>query len=330
MRDHNGIQRILEAPFVPLGQWPTPISAISRSNGVDVLVKRDDLSGHGRGGVKTRKIEHLVGHMLEKGYGSLVTPVGNVTNLVHDILPVLRRFDIAWEIVVADVPPLPLGERRRMFGGLGNNVRLIGPGHIEAAGALAGAYHRSRRAGRRPFFAPPSLAHPAAVIAAARGFLEMVGQVEAMGVPPLQTVFITAASGTAFAGFVLAENLLRLQGHRPIHVVGVQVYPGPARWWIHGLVRWTEHYLSVSDRVPSGRIDLRTTRIYREFGRYPTDLVELCTSVKDETGLKLDPVFGGKTWSIMESCLAQGRSKGSVLYWHCGYTPDWEVVPAAC
>jgi 1-aminocyclopropane-1-carboxylate deaminase/D-cysteine desulfhydrase-like pyridoxal-dependent ACC family enzyme len=323
------IERLLDAPCISLGSWPTPVSAVGRPSRPDVLVKRDDLSGHGRGGVKTRKIEYLVGHMLEKGYDSLITPVGNVTNLVHDILPVLRQFGIAWDIVVADVPPLPLGRRRQIFDSLGDGVRLVGPSHVEAAGALVGAYHRSRRAGHRPFLAPPSLAHPTAVIATARGFLEMVGQVEAMAVPPLRTVFITAASGTAFAGFVLAENMLRQQGHHPIHIVGVQVYPGPARWWIHGLIRWTEQYLAVSDHVPRGRLDLRTSTIHSGFGHCSPAVVELCKSVKDATGLQLDPVFGGKTWSVMESCLAQGRSGGSVLYWHCGYTPDWEMLPVA-
>lgn len=320
------LERILDAPSVPLGQWPTPVSAVHLDRTGEILVKRDDLSGHGRGGVKTRKIEMLVRHLIEGGHDHLVTPVGNVTNLVHDLLPVLRRHGIGWEIVVADDPHLPTAQRESMFRGLGEGVRLLGPGRLGVTLALARALHRSRRAGRRPFLAMPSLAHPAGVIASARGFLEMVGQVDATVEPPLRTVFITAASGTTLAGFLLAENLLRRQGHPPIRVVGVQVYPGPARRWVQSLVRWTEAYLRVTDHLPYGRIEVRTSRLHGGFGRYPPALGELCRSVATETGLAIDPIFGGKTWSVMESSLAREPRRGAVLFWHCGYTPDWEAL----
>jgi 1-aminocyclopropane-1-carboxylate deaminase/D-cysteine desulfhydrase-like pyridoxal-dependent ACC family enzyme len=320
------IERILRAASVQLGSWPTPISRISRPGPTEILVKRDDLSGVGRGGVKARKIEQVVGHMLDNRYDTLVTAVGNVTNLVHDLLPVLDRYGIRSQIVVADDPPLPTAVRLRIFAQFGVDVRLVGRSRVGVARALLVAANRSRRAGGRPFVALPSLAHPAAVVATARGFLEMVDQVDEMGAPPLQTVFITAASGTTMAGFVLAENLLLRAGHRPIHVVGVQVYPGPAKAWIHGLVHWTEKSLGMRDHLHYGRIELRTSRLHSGFGRYPRDLVQLCQTVKDETGLDIDPVFGGKTWSVMESYLAQGSCRGSVLYWHCGYTPDWKAL----
>lgn len=324
----EAIERILQLPSPRLGRWPTPICAV-RSNGSRILVKRDDLSGYGRGGVKTRKIEQVVGHVLRHGYDSFITPVGNVTNLAHDIVPVLDGYGIDWEIVVADTPRLPLGERQRIFGDLGERVRLVGPGYAAAARALSDAVRRSRGAGHRPFVAPPSLAHPAAVIATARGYLEMVWQADTMGMAPVRTVFITAASGTALAGFVLAEHLRRRDGQPPIRVVGVQVYPGPARRWIHGLIRWTERRLSVTPHVRNRDIELRTDALHGGFGHYPTELVDLCRRVADETGLRIDPVFGAKTWTVMESYLASAAPSGSVLYWHCGYTPDWNTLAGA-
>jgi 1-aminocyclopropane-1-carboxylate deaminase/D-cysteine desulfhydrase-like pyridoxal-dependent ACC family enzyme len=274
--------------------------------------------------VKTRKIEGVVTHMLGGGYDVLVTTVGNVTNLAHDLVPVLRERGLAAEILVADDPPLPTEERRRMFDGLGAEVRLLGPDRARVAVETLTTFNRRRRAGRRPFLALPSLAHPAAVVATARGFLEMVDQVDAMDVPPLDTVFITAASGTTLAGFALAESLLRTACRRPARVVGVQVYPGPARVWIYGLVRWTERRLGVREHLRPGAIELDASGLDGGFGRYSPGVAELCRAVKQQTGLDLDPVFGGKTWSVMESYLARGPRRGSTLYWHCGYTPDWE------
>lgn len=315
---------ILEAPAFPLGKWPTPISTITPRGQAPFFVKRDDLSGHGRSGVKTRKIENLIGHMLDREYTALVTAVGNVTNLLHDILPVLDSVGIAWEIVVADDPPLPEDVRRSLFSGLGAAISLRGPSHVGSAVALVQAMSRSRRMGRRPMLTLPSLAHPAGVIGGARGFFEMVDQVDAMGAPPLDTVFITAASGTTLAGLLLAERLLRLEGHRPIQVIGVQVYPGPIRLWVQALVRWTERHLRMRDHLQFNEIDIRSSSLDLGFGRYSPELARLCRQVQEEHGIDIDPIFGGKTWTVMESYRAQCGRRGSVLYWHCGYTPQWQ------
>jgi 1-aminocyclopropane-1-carboxylate deaminase/D-cysteine desulfhydrase-like pyridoxal-dependent ACC family enzyme len=311
-------------PAIRLGQWPTPVERVPATTLGEILVKRDDLSGHGRGGVKTRKIEHVVSHLLEGDHDILITAVGNITNLVDDMVPVLRRHGITWEIVVADEPRLPPSERERMFADVGDGVRLLGPSRARVTRALLGATARARAAGRKPFLAAPGLAHPTGVMANMRAYLELTEQTEAMDGPPLETVFITAASGTTLAGFLLAEHMRRRDGGHPIHVIGVQTYPGPTAAWVRGLIRWTEHQIGARDHLPVGQIELRRSRLYQGFGRYPHDLVRLCRSVKEMTGLEIDPIFGGKTWSAMESYLSHGPRRGPVLYWHCGLTPGWE------
>jgi 1-aminocyclopropane-1-carboxylate deaminase/D-cysteine desulfhydrase-like pyridoxal-dependent ACC family enzyme len=324
----SAIETIRQPPSRTLGTWPTPVTTLSRGGLGEILVKRDDLSGYGRGGVKTRKIESIASHLVDEGYTALATAVGNVTNLAHDLVPVLRKHGIDARILVADTPRMARPDRGRLFAGLESSVRLVGPSYVAVAARLARYVRQIRRGGGRAFFAPPSLAHPVGVMATAHGFLEMVAQVDAMDVPPLRTVFITAASGTTLAGFVLAENLLRRQGHAPIEVIGVQVYPGAVRRWVHGLIRWTEHALGERTHVPYGRIVVRREALHGGFGRYPPALARLSHELSDRHGLRIDPIFGAKTWSVMEGHLAHGRDAGSVLYWHCGYTPDWERLGA--
>jgi 1-aminocyclopropane-1-carboxylate deaminase/D-cysteine desulfhydrase-like pyridoxal-dependent ACC family enzyme len=53
----------------------------------------------------------------------------------------------------------------------------------------------------------------------------------------------------------------------------------------------------------------------------------LCERVRAETGLSLDPIFGGKTWSAMERALSrENAGDREYLYWHCGYTPEWRAL----
>src|SRR6056297_293284 len=60
-----------------LAQLPTPLHPLKNFSknfdGLDIWMKRDDLTGLEGGGNKTRKLEFLVGDALEKGYDMLVT-----------------------------------------------------------------------------------------------------------------------------------------------------------------------------------------------------------------------------------------------------------------
>jgi 1-aminocyclopropane-1-carboxylate deaminase/D-cysteine desulfhydrase-like pyridoxal-dependent ACC family enzyme len=160
------------------------------------------------------------------------------------------------------------------------------------------------------------------------GFVEMVLQQRAAGEPLPGTVFVTAATGTTIAGFVLAENALRAAGFPPIRIVGVQVYPGAVRRWTRMLLRWTEHALGLSSRVPAERIEIQSGSLHGGFGQFPDELADLCESVEAEVGLHIDPIFGGKTWATMQH-EAVGRDDRPVLYWHCGFTPEWRVLGGA-
>jgi 1-aminocyclopropane-1-carboxylate deaminase len=293
--------------------------------GGEVLVKRDDLSGYGRGGVKTRKIERLFGYMLTKGYNEFITVVANVTNLMHDMVPVLERYNFHWQVFIVDEPQLPTIARKGLFKDVAEKVHFVGPGKLSVASSMIWALFTSLNRKHHPFLVPPSLMHPAGAIGSASGFIEMVDQLEASGISLPSTVFITAASGTTLAGFLIAENILRHAGHLPIRVIGVQVYPGRVHLWILGLIRWTERFLGLRERVPADRIELISSNLYGGFGIYPAKVADLCRQIHVDYDLNIDPIFGGKTWLAMESYLAQRAVSDNrpILYWHCGYTPDW-------
>jgi 1-aminocyclopropane-1-carboxylate deaminase/D-cysteine desulfhydrase-like pyridoxal-dependent ACC family enzyme len=329
MHTTSDLDRILHAASFRLGNWPTPIERCERRGAPDILVKRDDLCGHGRGGAKARKIEHLVGHLLARGRDELITTAGNVTNLVFDLLPVLRRCGIRSRLFILDDPPALPCDREQIFEGVRGEVELIGPRRAQAFAAMLAAYVRSRMAGGRPFVALPGVSHPAGVVGNARGFIEMVTQQGESGEPVPGTVFVTAATGTTVAGFLLAEHALRSAGWPPIRIVGVQVYPGAARRRTLEMLRWTERFLGLRGHVPAPRIEIACSALHGGFARYPEELSVLCERVATETDLRIDPIFGGKTWSVMEMDVAAQRHRRPALYWHCGYTPEWRVLGGA-
>ena len=244
-------------------------SGVAHSQSVELLIKRDDLSGFGRGGAKARKIDHLVGYLGARGYDELIAVTGNVTNLAFDLVPALDARGIRSTLFITDDPPAPPREREAIFGELRGRVELVG-GSRDALLAVTRAYRAARRAGRHPFIVLPGISHPAGVIGNAAGFVEMALQLAATGHALPEMVFVTAATGTTVAGFLLAESALRQAGFPAIRVVGVQVYPGALRQRTALLLRWTERFFGLG-RAGSVVADrsrvVRASRRVRELSR---------------------------------------------------------------
>lgn len=314
------------APRVALGEWPTPLVEVEAAGLPRILVKRDDLSGWGRGGAKARKIEHLIGYMVTKGYTDLITVAGNVTNLAFDLLPAMDRFGLGVQLHIIDDPPTPLARRGAIFGNLAPRLMLLGPTRAEAFRRTWAAWFALRRQGRRPLWVLPGVSHPSGVIGNALGYLELAEQLEQAGRRPPRAIFVTAATGTTLAGFALAERLLRLTGRPPTRIVGAQIYPGHMRASARWLSRWAG--LASAGRLPRAlALDVSSAALSGGFGRFDARLVELCARVESQTGLEIDPIFGGKTWSVMEDAIRLEHPRDSeFLYWHCGFTPEWQTL----
>jgi 1-aminocyclopropane-1-carboxylate deaminase/D-cysteine desulfhydrase-like pyridoxal-dependent ACC family enzyme len=320
------LAKLRAAPRVRLGNWPTPLERLALPGKPVIWVKRDDLSGWGRGGAKARKIEHLIEHMLAQGYTDLVTVAGNVTNLAFDLLPALDRAGLGAHLHIIDDPKVSAGGRARIFAGIEARLTFLGSSRAEAFRRTWQRWFELYRSGRRPFWVLPGVSHPAGILGNAAGYLEMMDQFDGSGHRLPRTLFVTAATGTTVAGFVLAERLRRIMGEPPVRIVGVQIYPGRIRESTGFLARWAA--LTAHGTVPAHvDVDIVSDTLGAGFGRFLPSLAELCERVTSEAGLFIDPIFGGKTWLAMEREIARTKPRdGDVLYWHCGFTPEWRAL----
>lgn len=325
-RADRDLRRLREAPQVALGVWPTPIDRIDPGIGPQVLVKRDDLSGFGRGGAKARKLSHLLGYLRARGHDELIAAAGNVSNLAFDLVPACDRFGTKLRLFILDEPEVAAPGRELIFDGIRARIELVGKSHVGLLAAQVSAYGRARAQGGRPFVAFPGLSHPTAVVGNACGFLEMADQLLARGDPLPDVVFVTAGTGTTIAGFLIAARVLRELGHR-IRVVGAQVYRGPIKPCALALVRWTERFLGLECAVSREEFVVDQSMLAGGFGRFTPRLVELCERVASCAQIAIDPIFGGKTWALLES-FASRRACRRPLYWHCGFTPEWRMLGA--
>jgi len=312
--------------MVKLGRWPTPVDRALLPSGRTILVKRDDLSGFGRSGAKTRKLETFLGSIQGDSHEEVVTSSGNASNLAHDLDLLQAKVGIRFRLFVSNHPKMSRRDRENMFDSIRVRKHFLGTRGRPIAACMTAYRAYAALCGRRILLTAPGLAVPASVVGAAKGYLEMHRQLA----DPPRAVFISAASGGTLAGLILAETLLCRLGKLPTAIIGVTVGWGLTRDTVHRLVRQTETQLDLDQRSPPESVVLNGDQAHHGFGRFDAGLQQRCESFDRVPGLQLDPIYSGKTWAVMERCIDRSgpaRDDGAFLFWHCGYTPNWRQFP---
>lgn len=323
------VERLLALPRVALGKWPTPIESLTHASIGKVLLKRDDLSGFGgerRSGVKARKLETFLAYLRGKHVDLLTMPLGNITNLGDDLARIAVETGIELRLLIADDPPLPAKQRIEIFRGLEGQARLLNHRSIGMVICLLATLGRARLSGRNAYAVLPSPGHPSAVAGMACGYIELARQIcEGDGEFP-RAIYIASASGVSAAGLALGEALMRMQGFPPVKIVAVQVAPYPLKAILPGLLWWTRLFLKLPEQLDFSTLLVAGDPCNTIYGRFDARHEGLCERLQSEHGVLVDPIYGAKSWSVMEKreC-GTDQSSRPPLFWHCGYTPHWRA-----
>lgn len=307
-------------PRFGLGAWPTPLQRaerLSEAAGVEVLVKRDDLTGLGLGGNKVRKLEYLVADALAGGADTLVTGGGPQSN--HAALTALAaaRAGLACSLVFYG-DPYPGGpEGNALLYGL-TGAHVTHTGSAERSSVDAGLAHVAtalEAAGRRPYVIPRGGATALGCAGYLRASLELAVQLRDLRVAPTRLFVATGSCGTQ-AGLELGARWLQTS----YQVVGVTV----SRPRQECLARVRELSAACADLVglrspPVDDALVLDGHIGAGYGR-PTDAGRAATELVARTeGLVLDPVFTAKAMAALLD-LAHDAD-GPVVFWHTGGAP---------
>ncbi len=324
------LTKITNFSQVTLGTWPTPIESYNLPQIKSLKVKRDDLSCYGRGGAKTRKIEGLLTYMQQQKYQKIITVGGNITNAIFDLLQALKERSLKYKLFIIDDPPAGMQERQKIFSPILQNISLGKNNRIKIFLSVIKQYIKDRKSGIRSCLILPGLSHPSAIIGNALGLIEMAQQLKSSEKKLPHTVYITAATGSTIAGFLLAAAVLKKELGTDINIVGVQVYSGfiKLRTWL--FIKWTRYFLGLRANVFFKDININKDYLQGGFGKYNNTIEDKCLEIEQITKIKLDPIFSGKTWLAMEKHW-EGIKKDLAddsypLFWHCGYTPEWKIL----
>lgn len=299
---------------------PTPIlklDRLSRRLGVEVHVKRDDLTGLLESGNKVRKLEFLVGEALQQGADTLITCGPPDSNGCRAVAAVAARLGLRAVLAIRGDRPGASDGNLLLGRLLGADTRYH-PGLAldrpeEVLDALA-AEVRAR--GGRPYVIPESGAGEVGALGYVECAVELSEQIH-HGAPRFDTIVITAGSGGSHAGLLMGKQLAGLPGE----IVSVPV-TAPAERVREAIVR------TVGAAIQRFGFAIEVPKAIHLLDGYqgagPADATDeelvLIVSLAREEGLLLDPVYTAKGFrGVVETLARDPKALGQrVCFIHTG------------
>ena len=286
-------------PRVELAYAPTPLLKLERLSaelGVELWVKRDDLTGLLETGNKIRKLEFLVGEALAQRADTLITCGTLQSNGCRAVSAVAARLGLTAMLALEGAPPAAYDGNLLLDRLLGAEVRYCSPEEWakvdQVMQEMAG---RARAAGRTPYIIPES----GATVVGALGYFscgqELAQQIR-HGAPEFDTIVITAFSGGSQAGLLMARPLSGLRAE----VVGVPI-AGEAervRAYVTDVIDQARQRWDLAVPVPAPG-EIRLLDGYQGTGRAEVAREDLAMvlRVARREGLVLDPVYTAKAFA---------------------------------
>jgi D-cysteine desulfhydrase family pyridoxal phosphate-dependent enzyme len=308
-----------------LAQLPTPIEQCKRLSahlgGPTIWIKRDDQTGLGLGGNKTRKLEFLVADAIDQGCDTLVTAGAAQSNHCRQTAAAAAKAGLRCELVLGGEGQNPPNGNLLLDRLFGATVHWTG---MERRGERMGEVaERLRGEGHAPYLIPYGGSNGVGAAGYVVAMAEMVGQLRSQGMTIDQCVVASSSGGTQ-AGLVLGKAIARFDGD----VIGISIDKGerglqPFEDEMTEIANATAQRLGLDLRCRSSDFDVRYGYLgagYGVVGELEREAIRLVATLE---GILLDPVYTARAMGALIDMIRREefRSGGNVLFWHTGGAP---------
>lgn len=310
---------------------PTPLEKlenISKDLGINLYIKRDDLTPLAAGGNKLRKLEYLVKDAMDKGATMLLTVGGAQTNHGRLTLAVARKYGLKGAIVAVDDDPGELSANLLLDGMMGCDVWLKQFDGVHTENelfdiAVAEATKHYEEQGEKVYYIPIGGSNELGILGYYECACEIAKQAEEMGLKDCRVVSTVGSMGTYMGLFtgILLEKL-------PLRLTGIGISPKP-----QGLNNMAKDYFDrvcdffdikgVKENITAESFDLTAEYDRGAYNNPCKEVREAMYYVAEKEALILDPCYTGKCFAglmemIKKGDIAQGET---VVFLHTGGMP---------
>ena len=321
-------------PRRDLGFYPTPLHKLERlsaETGVDIYLKRDDLSGMSTfGGNKMRKLEYLLGDACAQGADTVFTYGATQSNHAMQTVAAACRCGLHPVLyLVSVVEPDEEALRAnllldRIYGAEIHIVRIEEgeqEADAEARSFVMGEEHaaRLRAEGRHPYIVPMGGASDVGSVGFIGGFVELEQQCAALGIAPGYLYHASGTGGT-LAGLAAGRALVGSD----MRIVSVAVSPKDAGYETRtsDLANRALATLGAPADVRVAPEDLQVERGYFAPGyeipnAWGNNAIRRLARTE---GVLMDTVYSGKGFGGLLDHIERGivPQGSTVVFWHTG------------
>jgi D-cysteine desulfhydrase len=305
----------------------TPARKLSQKLGVELLVKRDDLTGSSLSGNKIRKLEFLLAEAETLGADTVITCGGEQSNHCRATALAAARRGLSC-VLLLRVPdpaaPPPLAANSLLDHLAGAQIRYVSFAEYRRRDELfVSLAEQLRRSGKRPYVIPEggsnALGAWGYVAAVEELRVQLAAQAPDLPSGPVTIVYAAGSGGTG-AGIELG---LRLTGWTTARALGIAVCDDAAYFQrtIAAIVGEASRRWSLSVVLAPGDIAIDDRFIGPGYAKTTPEMLATIPEVARADGLILDPVYTGKAFFGLMQRLKEdvGRARDeTVVFIHTG------------
>ncbi|MDP6179428.1 MAG: D-cysteine desulfhydrase family protein [Desulfatiglandales bacterium] len=311
-------ERLKSFPRLSLSLVPTPchrMDFLSEEFGVDLYCKRDDLTGFGFGGNKSRKLEFLIGEARERGCDTLVTTGGIQSNFCRLTAAAGAVVEMSVHLILGGGRPAEATGNVLLDEMLGAHIHYVtSPDWNYWEEESEKVARKLEKLGRKVFRIPIGGSVPVGAVGYAAAFVEILKDQARMNTS-FDHIIHACSSGGTTAGLVVGKELTGWPGRISGICVAmdkknlektVLALAGETAALLGGEV--TPQSILVNDDFIGDGYAIRTTLAEKA--------IELFAR---REGIFLDHVYTGKAAGALLEWLEKGRLSGQkVLFLHTG------------
>ena len=314
-------------PRATLVTAQTPVEHLARLSGhlgIDLWIKRDDLTGLGMGGNKIRQLEYYLGAALAEQADVILITGAVQSNFVRSAAAAAAKCGLGAILQLEERVP-DMGPEYYRSGNvfLGN---LLGAEHMRydqgedetgADNALRARAAQLIDDGRRPFVIPLGLDNkPLGALGYINAASEIVGQA-----PEFDAIVVASGSGATHSGLLAGLRALGVQ--TPVN--GICVRRDSDQQFARVNTLMGKIAALVPGLAPVAQTDVLTWdgALAPGYGQVGRRTAEAMTMMARYEGLFLDPVYTAKTFAGVLDLLEEGKIRPGmrVLFVHTGGQP---------
>ena len=320
-------------PYVSLAELPTPVHKVGRLGGVlganRLYVKRDDLSGVAYGGNKPRKLEFILGEVLQAGAAEVITfgCAGSNHALATTIYG--RQVGVHCISMLLHQPNAHCVRRNLLLSYFhGAEMHLCGSEResrwnrpMVLVSTLKQVLRHRVMSGQRPVLIPPGGSSVVGVAGYVNAGFELARQVEGGEIPEPDLIYVACGTLGTAAGLILGLKVAGLSSRVvPVQVAGGD-YVNAER--VAGLANRVSALLhSLDDSFPlltvrPADIDIRRGHLGVSYGQFTAEGMEAVSLMQECEGIPLEGTYTGKTLAALMADVRDGYARAkTILFWN--------------